>query len=102
MRHQKAGRKFGRKSAPRNAMFSNMVTSLIDHERIRTTDPKAKELRRIAEPVISWATSVGNLIAEKKQDADDKARIVHAMRMAKRVVKVRATLDKLFQETGPR
>ena len=106
MRHQKSGRKFGRKSAPRHAMFSNMVCSLIEHERIKTTDAKAKEIRKIAERQIGWATSVGNLVAAgdagKEQDAVDKARIVHAMRMAQRVVKQRAVLDKLFHEIGPR
>lgn len=103
MRHQKSGRKFGRKSAARHALFSNMVSSLIEHERIKTTDAKAKELRRIAERTISWATSVGNLVGEnKKTDADDKARIVHAMRMAGRVVKHKPSLLKLFNDIGPR
>jgi large subunit ribosomal protein L17 len=53
MRHQKAGRKFSRTSAHRQAMFSNMAASLIKHGLIRTTLPKAKELRRIAEPLIT-------------------------------------------------
>jgi large subunit ribosomal protein L17 len=84
-------------------MFSNMVSSLIEHERIQTTDAKAKELRRIAERTISWATSVGNLVGEdKKNDAADQARIVHAMRMAQRVVKHKPSLHKLFNELGPR
>jgi large subunit ribosomal protein L17 len=103
MRHGKHGRKFGRKSASRHALFSNMVASLIEHERIQTTDPKAKELRRIAERTITWATSVGHLVGEgKKTDADDKARVVHAMRMAQRVLKHKPTLHKLFNEIGPR
>ena len=102
MRHGKAGRKFGRKSAPRQAMFSNMVTSLIEHERIRTTDAKAKELRKIAERTITWAASVGNLVESKKQDAADKARVVHAMRMASRVVRQKDALHKLFHDVGPR
>jgi large subunit ribosomal protein L17 len=102
MRHQKAGRKFGRKSASRHALFSNMVSSLIEHERIQTTDAKAKELRRIAERAISWATSVGNLVGNEKSDAADKARVVHAMRMAQRVVKHKPSLEKLFSEIGPR
>ncbi len=103
MRHQKAGRKFGRKSASRHALFSNMVSSLIEHERIQTTDAKAKELRRIAERTITWATSVGNLVGEdKKTDAADKARVVHAMRMAQRIVKHKPSLEKLFNELGPR
>ena len=55
MRHQKAGRKFSRTSAHRDAMFSNMAASLFKHELIRTTLPKAKELRRVAEPLITLA-----------------------------------------------
>ena len=55
MRHQKAGRKFSRTSAHREAMFKNMAASLFEHELIKTTLPKAKELRRIAEPLITLA-----------------------------------------------
>ena len=55
MRHQKAGRKFNRTSAHREAMFSNMAASLFKHELIKTTLPKAKELRRVAEPLITLA-----------------------------------------------
>jgi large subunit ribosomal protein L17 len=102
MRHQKHGRKFGRKSASRHALFSNMVSSLIEHERIQTTDAKAKELRRLVERTISWATSVGTLVGSDKADAADKARVVHAMRMAGRIVKHRPALDKLFNVVGPR
>src|SRR5262249_35518368 len=101
MRHQKHGRKFGRKSASRHALFSNLVASLIEHERIQTTDAKAKELRRIVERTISWATSVGNLVgreASDKKDAADQARVVHAMRMAGRVLKHKPTLHKLFSD----
>jgi large subunit ribosomal protein L17 len=102
MRHQKSGRKFSRQSGPRHALLSNLVTSLIEHERIKTTDPKAKELRKVAERTISWATSVGNLVGNDKNDAADKARIVHAMRQAQRVVKHKPTLQKLFEDIGPR
>ena len=55
MRHQKAGRKFSRTSAHRAAMFTNMAASLFKHELIKTTLPKAKELRRVAEPLITLA-----------------------------------------------
>jgi large subunit ribosomal protein L17 len=102
MRHQKSGRKFSRQSGPRHALLSNLVTSLIEHERIHTTDAKAKELRKVAERTISWATSVGNLVGNDKADAADKARIVHAMRMAQRIVKHKPTLQKLFEDVGPR
>ena len=56
MRHQKSGRKFNRTSAHRGAMFSNMAASLFKNELIRTTLPKAKELRRVAEPVATCAS----------------------------------------------
>ena len=86
MRHQKHGRKFGRTSAHRHAMFSNMVASLITHERIETTDAKAKEVRRIAEKAITWSVSLGDLLTRDadKLDAEDKARKLHAVRMAGR------------------
>jgi len=59
MRHQKAGRKFSRTSAHRDAMFTNMAASLFKHELIKTTLPKAKELRRVAEPLITLAKTDG-------------------------------------------
>src|SRR4051794_38981879 len=104
MRHQKHGRKLGRTSAHRQAMFSNMVCSLITHERIQTTDAKAKEVRRIADRSINWAASLGDLLTKdrEKLDADDRARLVHAMRQARRVVKQGDALQKLFEEVGPR
>ncbi len=55
MRHHKSGRKLNRNSSHRKAMFSNMANSLFDHEIIKTTLPKAKELRRVAEPLITLA-----------------------------------------------
>jgi large subunit ribosomal protein L17 len=102
MRHQKHGRKFGRKSGPRHALYASLVNALFEHEHIQTTDAKAKEIRRIAEKAITWATSVGKLVNNDKNDAEDKARVVHAMRMAGRVVRQRETLHKLFNEIGPR
>jgi large subunit ribosomal protein L17 len=106
MRHQKSGRKFGRKSSPRHAMMANLVSSLIEHERIKTTVPKAKELRRLVERTITWATSVASLMvpegSDKKNDPADQARVVHAMRMAQRVVRHKPSLTKLFREIGPR
>ena len=59
MRHQKSGRKFSRTSAHREAMFKNMAASLFKHELIKTTLPKAKELRRVAEPLITMAKTDG-------------------------------------------
>lgn len=104
MRHQKSGRTFGRKADHRKALWSNMVSSLIQAERIQTTDMKAKELRRFAEPAIAWAVSVGSLLSkdQEKRTAEEKTRIVHAMRMAQRIVKNRTALHKLFDELGPR
>lgn len=104
MRHQKAGRKLSRTSAHRSAMFNNMVTSLLLHERIETTEPKAKELKRLADRTISWGTSVGDLLAQgrDKLSGEERARVVHAMRMAKRVVKTEEAVSKLFSEVAPR
>ena len=59
MRHMKSGRKFNRTSSHREAMFKNMASSLFKHELIRTTLPKAKELRRVAEPLITLAKTDG-------------------------------------------
>lgn len=104
MRHQKTGKTLGRKADHRKALWSNMVSSLIREERIQTTDVKAKELRRFAEPTIAWAVSVGALMskaADQRTD-EEKTRVVHAMRMAQRVVKNRSALQKLFAELGPR
>jgi large subunit ribosomal protein L17 len=104
MRHQKSGRKYSRTSSHRTAMFRNLVTSLILHERIETTDAKAKELKRLADRTISWGTSVGDLTAKgrDKLDAEEKARVVHAMRMAGRLVVTTEALDRLFNTIAPR
>jgi large subunit ribosomal protein L17 len=103
MRHQKSGKKLSRTSSHRDAMWSNMVTSLMLHERIETTNTKAKELKRLADRTISWGLSVGDLTAKgDKLSADERAKVVHAMRMARRVVKDRDVLSKLFSEIAPR
>lgn len=80
MRHRKAGVKLGRTGSHRNAMFRNMVTSLLKHDRIRTTDVKAKELRRWADHVITLA---------KRGD-------LHARRQALAIVRDKAVVHKLF------
>jgi large subunit ribosomal protein L17 len=86
MRHQKSGRKLNRTSSHREAMFKNMAASLIKHELIRTTLPKAKELRRIAEPLITLA----------KTDGVANRRLAFARLRDKQAV------GKLFVELGPR
>lgn len=104
MRHQKAGRTFGRRADHRHAMMSNLVASLILAERLRTTDAKAKELRRLAERTITWGTSLGDLLTrgEDKLSTDERARVVHHMRMARRVCKHPEALAKLFRDVAPR
>ncbi|MBL8948624.1 MAG: 50S ribosomal protein L17 [Myxococcales bacterium] len=104
MRHRDAGRKFGRNSTHRNAMFRNMVTSLLDHGRIKTTEPKAKELRRFVEKTITRGISVHELVAKpvETRSKDEQALVVHAYRMAARLVRTRGALDKLFKEVAPR
>ena len=86
MRHRKSGRKLGRNSSHRKAMFRNMAASLFRHETIRTTLHKAKELRRVAEPLITLA----------KQDGTSRRRLAFAR------LRDDAAVGKLFNELGPR
>ncbi|HIG64528.1 MAG TPA: 50S ribosomal protein L17 [Methyloprofundus sp.] len=86
MRHRKSGRQLNRNSSHRKAMFSNMATSLFDKELIRTTLPKAKELRSVAEPLLTLS----------KNDSVANRRIAFAK------LRDRAIVTKLFNELGPR
>jgi len=82
MRHKNAGRKFDRNTSSRRAMFRNLVANLILHERIETTDAKAKELRRVAERLITKARRLGQVAytAQGELSAPDKARRLAASR----------------------
>ncbi len=104
MRHQKSGRRLGKNATHRKAMWSNMVASLITHERIETTEAKAKELRRIAERTMTWATSLGTLLGKDpdERSQEEVAKYVHHVRMARRVLKDKSALDRLFTEVAPR
>ena len=86
MRHRVSGRQLSRNSSHRSAMFRNMTTSLVEHEIIKTTLIKAKELRRVAEPLITLA----------KRDS------VANRRLAFNRTRCKATVGKLFNELGPR
>ncbi len=86
MRHRKSGRQLNRNSSHRKAMFSNMAGSLFRHELIKTTLPKAKELRRVAEPLITLS----------------KADSVAKRRRAFAKLRDREVVNKLFTELGPR
>jgi len=86
MRHRKSGRKLGRNSSHRKAMFRNMATSLVRHETIKTTVPKAKELRKVIEPLITLAKIDG--VANRRL-AFDRLRDKEAV-------------GKLFTDLGPR
>lgn len=86
MRHRKSGRQLNRNSSHRKAMFRNMACSLFEHELIKTTVPKAKELRRVAEPLITLA----------KSDSVANRRLAFARTRSKEAV------GKLFNELGPR
>jgi len=83
MRHKKSGRQFGRDTSSRRAMLRNLAANLITHERIETTDAKAKELRRIAERLITKAMRLGKVAYTPQSDLDgkDKARRLHASRL---------------------
>lgn len=85
MRHRNSGRQLNRNSSHRSAMFQNMTVSLLRHEIIKTTLPKAKELRRIAEPFITMA----------KTDS------VHKRRVAFSRLRDRDMVSKLFNDIGP-
>ena len=104
MRHQRAGVHLSRTSAHRKALFSNLVAALLTNERIRTTDAKAKETRRLAERTITWARRVGDVLTKKpdRRSPEESARVVHAVRMARRVVRDRGAVLKLFDELAPR
>ncbi len=86
MRHRKTGRRFGRTSSHRKAMFQNMINSVIQHGMIKTTLPKAKDLRRHVEPLITLA----------KEDSVAKRRLAFAR------LRDKAAVAKLFSELGPR
>jgi len=86
MRHRKTGRQLGRNSSHRKAMYRNMAASLVRHETIRTTLPKAKELRRVVEPLITLAKQDG--VARRRQAFDR--------------LRDREAVGKLFNELGPR
>ncbi len=86
MRHRKSGRKLNRTSSHRKAMFRNMAASLFTHELIRTTLPKAKELREVAEPLITLS----------KEDSVARRRLAFAR------LRDRDVVTKLFNELGPR
>lgn len=103
MRHLKAGRKLGRTSSHRRAMYSNMVAALVTHGQIETTESKAKELRSIADRTINWGVGVHQLVQKdtKKLNNIERAQVVHAKRMARRVLKDEDALDKLFAEIAP-
>ena len=102
--HRKSGRKLGRNSTHRKAMYRNMVTSLLEHERITTTEAKAKELRRFVERTITRAVRVQDIVAKEAdaRSAEEKVKLVHAIRMAARQVVGRDVLLKLFNELGPK
>ena len=86
MRHRKSGRKLGRNASHRKAMYRNMAASLVQHETIKTTLPKAKELRRVIEPLITLA----------KQDGVARRRLAFSR------LRDDAAVGKLFDELGPR
>jgi large subunit ribosomal protein L17 len=86
MRHRQSGRKLNRNSSSRKAMFRNMAASLLRHELIKTTLPKAKELRRVAEPLITMAKS--DSVANRRLAFDR--------------IRDRDVVTKLFNELGPR
>lgn len=86
MRHNKSGKRLGRNTPHRTAMLRNMVTSLFDHEKITTTDARAKELRKVADRMITLG---------KRGD-------LHARRQVLNVIRDQKIVAKLFDQIGPR
>lgn len=85
MRHKKAGRKLSRKSAHRKALMSNLASALITHKKIKTTDAKAKELRKFIEPMVTFA---------KRGD-------LHARRQVLKRIRHKTIVRELFENIGP-
>ncbi|MGY8763605.1 MAG: 50S ribosomal protein L17 [Fidelibacterota bacterium] len=85
MRHNKIGRKLGRKTAHRKALMSNLASALITHKKIKTTDPKAKELRMFIEPLVTFA---------KRGD-------IHARRQVLKRIRHKTIVRELFDTVGP-
>ena len=85
MRHNKIGRKLGRKTAHRKALMSNLASALITHKRIKTTDAKAKELRMYIEPLVTFA---------KKGD-------LHSRRQVLKKIRHKSIVRELFDNIGP-
>lgn len=120
MRHRKAGRKFGRNTSHRRAMFRNLCANLVLHEQIDTTEAKAKELRRIAERLVTRATRLGDdlTVDVSKLDATERQRVlarrVHAQRQVAKFLPRKGTISdqegsetvdlvhKLFHDIAPR
>lgn len=98
MRHRKQGRKFGRTSSHRKAMFKNMSASLINHELIKTTLPKAKELRTIVEPLVTLAKREHKLRQELDTNSNEfKAQSVALRRQAFDFLRNKAAVTKLLK-----
>lgn len=122
MRHRKSGRKFGRNTSHRRAMFRNLAGNLVLHERIETTDAKAKELRRVAERLVTRALRLGDdltvdldAIKDEAERREAQAKRIHAQRQVASFLPKRLSrtlpdgtveevdlVHKLFHEIAPR
>jgi len=104
VRHRNARTKLNRSATHRRAMQNNMLVSLIEHGRVKTTVRRARDLRRIAERTITRATRLGDLLLADpdKLDAEGKAQLIHAMRLVRRRVKDREAVAKVFEDWAPR
>ncbi len=106
MRHRHSGRQLGRNASHRKAMYRNMATSLLEHGRIKTTEAKAKELRKVVERLITLSKRVTPSAIESAgspaEAASLKAQRVHAVRQARQWVRDREVLQKLFSEYSER
>jgi large subunit ribosomal protein L17 len=104
VRHRKLRTKLHGTASSTHAMYNNMLSGLLAHGRIKTTERRARLLRRMAERLVTRATRLGDVLLKSKSklSVEEKARMVHAMRLARRQLKQRDSVLHLFEEVAPR
>jgi large subunit ribosomal protein L17 len=101
MRHGNSGRKLGRNASHRDALWANLVTALLTHGRIETTEAKAKELRKHADAALKWGIAVADLVKKgDKATAAERTKVIHAKRQARKVIRTDAAMNRLFGDIG--
>jgi large subunit ribosomal protein L17 len=101
MRHRLSGRQLNRDAPHRRALFNNLVTALLTHGRIETTEAKAMELRKFAEATITWVVDIAPLLAKGDDlTAAERAKVLHARRRARLTVTTPVAMQRLFGDVA--